>query len=143
MITVRRATVADTLVVYDLQCRLWPDDNSNEDGVAALLARDDFSVFLAERDGVALGLAEATLQHYVDGAPDGLSGFLQGIFVTGYDRRAGISKLLLVAVEDWLRACGVGYLGSDSDLDNSPGAAWHEATGFIEVGRTINYAKRL
>lgn len=130
-------------MLFDLQYRLWPDDNSDESGLAALLARDDFAAFLAERDGVAIGFVEATLRHYVDGAPDGLNGFLQGIFVAGHDRSAGIGKLLLVAVEDWLRERGIRYLGSDTDADNLQGAAWHRATGFNEVGRTINFAKPL
>ncbi len=143
VVAVRRADASDAVALSTLHRALWPDDDAASSELARLLARDDFAAFLAVADGRPVAFAEASLRHYVDGAPDAVNGYLEGLFVAADHRRAGIATRLLDAVAAWARAAGATDLGSDTDLDNPDGAAWHGATGFAEVGRTINFVRPL
>lgn len=143
MPSIRRALPADAAVLVALHRALWADDDGTAGDVADLLARDDFAAFIAFDDSIAIGFAEASLRRYVDGAPDALNGYLEGLYVAPDRRRSGLAARLLDAVAAWARERGATHLGSDSDDENPAGEAWHRARGFDEVGRTINFVKAL
>ena len=143
VIVIRRARPADAAALLALYPALWADDDGEPEALAVLLGRDDFAAFFALDGAVTVGFAEASLRHYVDGAPDGVNGFLEGLFVVASHRRHRIAARLVNAVAAWARAGGATHLGSDTDADNAIGEGWHRAAGFDEVGRTINFVRPL
>ncbi len=139
-----RATEADAAALVRLRCRLWPGDAAEHaEELATLIVRPTFAAFLARSGGVAIGFAEATQREYVDGADAGAVAFLEALWVRPRERRQGVAKALLAAVEDWARARGCGAIGSDADIDNPDGLGWHAALGFEEVGRTVNFVRAI
>lgn len=107
------------------------------------MRRPTFAAFIACRDGTAIGFVEATLREYADGIEPGRTAYLEGLWTAKTERRRGVARLLLGAVEDWAVAEGCDHIGSDADADNSDGAGWHAALGFAEVGRTVNFARAI
>lgn len=128
-----------------MRCRLW-DGNLAEHraAIAALIERPTFAAFLARENNVAVGFAEASLREYVDGADVGPPvAFLEALWVRARERRRGVARALLCAVEAWALGAGCRAMGSDADIDNPDGLGWHAALGFEEVGRTVNFVRAI
>jgi aminoglycoside 6'-N-acetyltransferase I len=70
-------------------------------------------------------------------------GFLEGWYVAETHRRRGVGAALLRAAEDWAREQGCTEMASDTWLDNEGSQRAHEALGFEEVDRCVNYRKSL
>ncbi len=128
-----------------MRCALWPGSAAEHRAeLATLAASSKHAAFIAHADGAAAGFAEATLRDFVDGIDAGARAvYLDAVWVDAPSRRQGVATALLDAVIAWGMANGAGAIGSDADIDNPAGAAWHRARGFDEVGRTTNFAKRL
>ena len=47
------------------------------------------------------------------------------------------------AVEDWARAQGLNWIGSDTEPDNARSRAFHKALGFDEVEKLVIFGKSL
>ncbi len=143
--SVTRATAADVALLARLRCRLWDGTRAEHAAeVAALIDRPSFAAFIARDGDRAIGFAEATLREYVDGADVGAPvAFLEALWVRTRDRRRGVARALLTAVEAWARTAGCNTLGSDADIDNPDGLGWHAALGFEEVGRTVNFVRAI
>ena len=90
-----------------------------------------------------MGFAEATQREYVDGADAGAVAYLEALWVRPRERRQGVARALLAAVEAWANERGCTALGSDADIDNPDGLGWHAALGFEEVGRTVNFVRAI
>jgi len=56
---------------------------------------------------------------------------------------APASRARCSAVEEWARAQGADWLGSDTNLGNTLSEAWHSAMGFREVERLVVFGKPL
>jgi aminoglycoside 6'-N-acetyltransferase I len=69
--------------------------------------------------------------------------FLEGWYVDEDVRRRGIGTALVRAGEEWARRHGYRELASDALLDNTTSHRAHEALGFVEVERVIQYRKDL
>ena len=142
-IEVRAATDADHAPWFDMRQALWPadDPSSHYEDILQESAAGPFCSFIAWRDGVAAGFAEATVRSHVDGSPATGAAYLEGIWVAPEARGTGVASALLGAVEAWAAALGCTALGSDALLDNEAGNAWHRARGFAEVDRAVHYIK--
>ena len=146
MNTIRRASIQDVSIVAALACQLWPENplEEMEDEFSSLLSRADAAVFLAEREGEAIGFAQCQLRRdYVEGTGSSPVGYLEGIFVREEYRRKGIARQLLAACESWTGDLGCTEFASDCELDNTASLAFHLACGFEEANRIICFTKSL
>ncbi len=100
-------------------------------------------VFLVFVDGQSVGFADVAHRSYADCCYDGPVAYLEGWFVKSGFRKSGIAKALIDAVANWAREKGYPHLASDADLKNLDGHKAHEACGFAEVGRIVQYRMNL
>ena len=142
---IRKASPVDSPLLARLASRLWVQDPAElEPEFANLTASPEAACFLAF-DGVdAIGFAQCQLRHdYVEGTSTSPVGFLEGLWVEEAHQRQGVATQLVHACEDWARSVGCTEFGSDCELDNEASLAFHLASGFEEVNRTIWFAKKL
>jgi aminoglycoside 6'-N-acetyltransferase I len=113
-------------------------------GMRDFRARPDAEVFLAEcDDGSVAGFVEAGSRPYADGCDTTPVGYLEAWYVDPDARRAGYGRALLRAAEKWARVRGYLEMASDALLDNQISHAAHEAAGYEEVGRVVQFRKTL
>lgn len=142
------ATTADLADWAALRQALWPHhglDTHAADIAHMLAAPRDLANFIARTaDGRAVGLAEAALRHdYVNGCQTSPVAFLEGIYVASEQRRSGVARMLMAAVEDWARTLGCSEFASDAALDNIDSHRMHVALGFEETQRVVYFRKAL
>ena len=143
---IEKASVSDAAAVAELALKLWPDHTPEElrEEFAELLAREDAAVFLALRDGTAMGFAQCQLRRdYVEGTENSPVGYLEGIYVQKAFRGQGIARALLEACEDWARSRDCREFASDCELDNRDSLYFHLRSGFREANRIICFVKPL
>jgi aminoglycoside 6'-N-acetyltransferase I len=141
------AATAKTLKDWlELRQILWSWAESEHSAeILAALANPDAVTFLAHDDqGQIIGFAEATLRHdYVNGCSTSPVGFLEGIYVREANRKQGVARALVKAVEDWTRERGCRELASDAWIDDSNSHRMHRALGFSETERVVYFRKSL
>jgi aminoglycoside 6'-N-acetyltransferase I len=121
---------------------LWPDQTPGD--MAAWLARPDAAVLVAERPGGGLcGFAEVGARSIAEGCDTSPVAYLEGWYVDPDRRGQRIGAGLLQAVEAWARRAGYRELASDTTLTNEASQRAHEALGFTEVERAVQYRKVL
>ncbi|MGN1020453.1 MAG: aminoglycoside 6'-N-acetyltransferase [Aristaeellaceae bacterium] len=142
---IRKASPADSAILARLASRLWAHAPADlEPEFADLAASPEAACFLAFDVDEAIGFAQCQLRHdYVEGTSTSPVGFLEGLWVEEGHQRQGVATGLLRACEDWARSVGCTEFGSDCELDNDASLAFHLASGFAEVNRTIWFAKKL
>lgn len=143
---IRKASSSDVSSVTALALKLWPDNEPEELGKAfsRLLVREDAAVFLALREGVAVGFAQCQLRRdYVEGTESSPVGYLEGIWVERDCRGRGLARELLHACEAWARERGCREFASDCELDNHSSLKFHLRSGFREANRIICFVKEL
>jgi aminoglycoside 6'-N-acetyltransferase I len=113
--------------------------------VAKTLAGFPCEVLVAEaRDGKLAGFAEVGMRSFADGCdPRRPVGYLEGWYVAEAWRGQGAGRALVEAAEAWARAQGCVEMASDTWIDNELSQRAHEALGYEEVDRCVNYRKRL
>jgi aminoglycoside 6'-N-acetyltransferase I len=147
---VRCATKKDADAWLAIRVTLWPEASADElrAEVAAFFAGDarpnlPECVFVAERDGVLVGLLELSLRPYADGCDSSPVPFIEGWYVAPEARRKGVGGALVRAAEEWAVAHGYNEMASDALLDNRVSEHAHAALGFEEVERAIRFRKSL
>ena len=123
----------------------WGDEAEFLAEIPSWLTLDEPMVcFLAFTDeGEPVGMVDARVRNYAEGAPNLKAGYVEDIWVEPSHRRQGVAGMLLGAVEQWARAQGLDWLGSDTELGNGLSHSWHTAAGFAEVERLIIFGKEL
>lgn len=124
---------------------LWPDGTEEEHAaeLVPLLASADDCAFVAEADGHVIAFLEGRLRSHADGCYTSPVGYMEGWFVLPEWRGHGVGAALVRELEQWSRARGCRELASDTWLDNAVSQRAHEALGFAEVDRVVNYRKAL
>jgi aminoglycoside 6'-N-acetyltransferase I len=125
---------------------LFPKHNAADlgKGMKELRARQDAGVFVAEReDGSIAGFVEVGSRPYADGCDTSPVGYVEAWYVDPDSRRAGYGRALLKAAEEWARRQGYVEMASDALLDNEVSHAAHQAAGYEEVGRVVQFRKVL
>ena len=143
---VRRAVVTDKPEHARMRAALWRDEDPAEleSDLDDFLADPTQVAFVAERsEGRLCGFAEASIRRYANSNDEAPCAFLEGWWVDEVDRRAGVGRALVAAVENWARGLGFTELGSDSLLDNALGHAAHRALGFEERESVVYFRKQL
>lgn len=130
-----------------MRARLWPDcspaDNAEDMAALAEPAGALRIVFLALSGADAVGFAEISERSVVDGAGNEPAAHLEGWWVSPDFRRSGIGRALIAAAAEWARNAGYAFFGSDVEIDNAVSQQAHEALGFVEQGRVVNYLMAL
>src|SRR5690606_36039976 len=67
----------------------------------------------------------------------------RGVVSILIEGRHGVGAALVRAAEDWARQRGYRELASDTWIDDIRSQCAHEALGFIELDRVVNYRKML
>lgn len=142
---VRPALAGDWSDWAGLRRELWPDCETEMADLLELINAGDGACLLAfDAEGVAVGLAEASLRHdYVNGTSSSPVGFLEGWYVCTQWRGHGIGRQLVDAVAQWARTLGCAELASDTGLDNHGAQAAHSGCGFTETERVVYYRMAL
>ena len=130
-----------------LRERLWPDLPREE------LAREQDAILGdAERNGVLVavldggelaGFVEVSLREWAEGCESRPVGYVEAWYDEPRHRRAGLGRRLIDAAERWALARGCTEMGSDADLANGVSHAAHRALGYVEVGRSVLFKKKL
>jgi GNAT superfamily N-acetyltransferase len=132
-------------VVTDLLCLLYemPRDElalENEQH----FADTNQAFFLAFDDDKPVGVSHGSLRReYVNGANDGLKGYLEAIYVLPEYRMNGIATELVKVTERWAIQQGCREFASDCLLDNTDSYNFHLRIGFEETERNIFFLKKL
>jgi aminoglycoside 6'-N-acetyltransferase I len=127
-----------------MRTRLWPEADAREleSELAGLFALDPpYVVYIAEEDGAQIGFIELWVRSYAE--PPEPSAYVEGLWVDPEHRRSGVATALLKQAEEWARAKGFKWLGSDAELRNRDSHAWHKAAGFAAIEQLIVFGKPL
>ena len=149
--TVRPAQVSDRDALLKMWLDLWPDAD-REEHAAEIEAHFHgpprstlpLDMLVAEDDGRLEGFVEVGLRSHADGCDSRRPvAYIEGWYVTPEHRRSGVGRALIQAAERWGRSHGCVEVASDTWIDNKESQAAHEALGFEEVDRCVNYRKLL
>ncbi len=133
--TIRHATAADHELVRSLWQEFvgdvaalpaWADASWETASNEIERALDANGLFVAERDGEAVGFASAWI--------DGHIAYVGDLFVRESERRHGTGKALVEAAVENMRARGATYLRLNASLDS---LAFYERLGFREESRNL------
>ena len=147
MVRIRVRIPDDDMEWLRLRSTLWPDldPQTQRSEMANWLARSDAVVFVAvrpDRAGLA-GFVEVGARSLADGCETSPVAYLEGWYVDVDMRRQGVGAALVQAAETWARTRGFREFASDAELDNVDSQRAHVALGFLEVGRSVLYLKKL
>lgn len=143
---VRAYRDADWAEWLRMSVALFPEEDADAlaRGMREMRQRRDYEVFLVERDdGSVAGFVEVGSRPYADGCETSPVGYIEAWYVDPDARRSGYGRALFEAAEDWARAQGYSEIASDALLDNEVSHAAHKRIGYEEVGRVVQFRKRL
>lgn len=149
MVTIRAVLRQDREAWIGLRRALWPDHavEDHERDAQRFLAGDRHEpaeVLIGfDELGRAVGFVELSIRNIVDSCSTDRVGYLEGWYVIPEVRRHGIGGSLVAAAEDWARANGCREFASDAELTNDVSQRAHQALGFAETGRCVNFRKDL
>ena len=152
IIKYRSATRADIEIMTDLLFLLYDGE-----GQAPGLSREDLLVeneqfltdasqifFLAFDGDKPVGVSHGSLRReYVNGANDGLKGYLEAIYVLPEYRKKGIAAELDKIIGCWAAQNGCREMASDCLLENIDSYNFHLKIGYEETERCIFFLKAL
>ncbi len=120
-----------------------PDDFQEEE--MALIAsdkdwRESFIVFDGEKE---IGLLEMSLRNFVDGCLTGPVAYVEGIFINKEYRGRGYGRKIIHKAKAWGKSRGCSEMASDSELHNVESQKFHNAMGFEETYRIVQYRMSL
>ena len=133
--TIRHATDADRELVRSLwqefvgpveDLPAWADASWETASQEIERALDANGLFLAERDGEAVGFASGWIDGHIASVGD--------LYVRDSERRQGTGKALVEAVVENMRARGATYLRLNANVD---ALAFYERLGFREESRNL------
>lgn len=102
------------------------------------------TVFVVDRgDGTLGGFIEVSVRTTVDGAHSARTAYVEGWYVDGDLRGQGIGRQLMEAAESWAIARGHTEIASDAEIDNLDSIQAHQALGFSETFRVVQFIKRI
>jgi GNAT superfamily N-acetyltransferase len=151
-ITYRKATRADMNILTDLLFLLYDGEEqapglSRDELIAEneqLFADANQIFFLAFDGDKPIGVSHGSLRReYVNGANDGLKGYLEAIYVLPEYRKNGIAAELDKIIGQWAARNGCREMASDCLLENTDSYNFHRKIGYEETERNIFFLKPL
>ncbi len=116
-------------VLFSIEADFHPDPARQRRGLGLLLReRERAAVLVAERDGRVVGMVTAQLViSTAEGAP---SAWLEDLVVDAAERRGGVGRALVAALEARVRAMGATRLQLLADGENAPALAFYARGGW-------------
>ena len=151
-ITYRKVTQADMDTMTDLLFLLYNDEGQAPDLSCEELREENEQLFadtnqiffLAFDGSTPVGVSHGSLRReYVNGANDGLKGYLEAIYVLPEYRKNGIAAELVKIIERWAGQHGCREMASDCLLDNTDSYNFHLKIGYAETERCIFFLKEI
>lgn len=147
-VIVRSATRAEAGAWERMRETLWPSvPGEHAAEIAGYFngeSKNQPEVLLAfDAYGEVVGFVELSIRSNAEECYSGRVAYLEGWYVDQAHRRSGVGRALVGAAEDWGRSQGCTEMASDTEINNAPSAAAHEAAGFEETNRVITYRKTL
>ena len=138
---IRQAALSDAPSIAQMVTQLGYQTTAAqmENRLQAMLAHPEYVLFLAETDHTVVGLVGAYLTLGLE--IDGPYGRLTGLVVDEGWRGQGIGRMLLEAVEDWLKECGASLLLITSGLHRAEAHGFYRHLGYEETG--LRFAKKI
>lgn len=146
-LTIRAATMADLAAVIELRLallrehsrnpiyrRLRPDAPERASRLfAAQLRSPNEVVFLAESEGVAIGVLRCVASAGLPLLFPSRHGYISSVYVVPTARRQGVLRALFTAAIDWCRGRGLREARLHNAVENEVANAVWEALGFQVV----------
>ena len=149
-LTYRKATRSDMTVLTDLLFLLYKGEGLGLSRDELLLENEQLFAdvnqifFLAFDADKPVGVSHGSLRReYVNGANDGLKGYLEAIYVLPEYRKNGIAAELVKIIERWAGRHGCREFASDCLLNNIESYNFHLKIGFKESERNIFFLKAI
>ncbi len=101
------------------------------------------AVFCAAVDEQIIGFVEISERSYADGCYEGPVAYMEGWYIDEAHRGKGLGKALVQKAIDWAKANNYTHLASDAELRNVASQRAHQALGFEETGRNVQYRMAL
>jgi aminoglycoside 6'-N-acetyltransferase I len=109
-----------------------------------ILAEINEIIFLAHDGERAVGVSHGSLRReYVNGANDGIKGYLEAIYVLPEYRKNGIAAELDKMIGRWAAQNGCREMASDCLVENTESYKFHIKIGYKETERNIFFLKAL
>jgi N-acetylglutamate synthase-like GNAT family acetyltransferase len=108
--------------------------------VARLLARGEDLLLVAERGARVVGWIHAAEQELVE---SGRRCEILGLVVDGEQRRGGVGRRLVAAIETWAHQRGLEEVSVRSAITRSESHPFYERLGFVRVKTQHVYRKRV
>ena len=143
---VREVGPADKASWLRLRHALWPDcpEHKHALEIDQLLKSDGIVLVAEDGESGLIGFAEVSIRFdHVEGASISPIPYLEGWFVDAAFRKRGVGRELLDAIERWAISRGYTQLASDAEIENTSSIRVHKAFGFSEVGRNVQFLKKL
>jgi len=127
-----------------LRLGLWPmPEEENRCEVEEILKDSRWAVFVAYLDPEPAGLIEVRLREFAQAASSSPVGYLEGWYVIPEARKKRVGLRLVEAAETWAKSRGCIEMASDTEVDNVVSIKTHERLGYKQVGRVVEFLKRL
>ena len=138
---VREAGLADAPGIARLVTQLGYPASPEEMEVRlkALLSQRVYRLFVAEISETQVGMVGGYVAYALEFTPP--YGRLIGLVVDEEHRRAGIGRLLMSRIEQWLREQGAILLLITSGVQRVQAHAFYQRLGYVETG--LRFAKQL
>ena len=145
-VSCRKAAADDIDAVTDLLFLLYKSPQASREELITenerLFADNAQAFFLAFYGDMPVGVSHASLRReYVNGANDGIKGFLEAVYVLPEYRLNGVASKLVTAAERWAGLRGCAKFASDCLLENTGSHDFHIKIGFKETERSIFFLK--
>jgi len=148
----RQAIQTDINVVTDLLFLLYNDEGQAPDLTRKelyveneqLFVDNNQALFLAFDGDKAVGVSHGSLRReYVNGAGDGVKGYLEAIYVLPDYRKNGVAADLAKITEHWAAMNGCCEMASDCLIENTDSYKFHTKIGYKETERCIFFLKKI
>ena len=130
-----------------LRMLLWDqtDEHDHRDEMLNIIEHPDSQfVAVAENgDGMMVGFLEASIRHFAEDCETDNVGYLEGWYVEGDHRRAGIGRQLVGFAERWAVAHGCTEMASDAEVGNELSLNAHLQLGYEITSRLVHLRKVL
>lgn len=126
---------------------LWPDCPEERHLLEMQTLRKasgENAIFVYDRgDGALGGFIEVSVRTQVDGAHAERTAYVEGWYVDPDLRGQGIGRQLMEAAERWAAAHDLTEIASDAEIDNLDSIQTHQALGFAETFRVVQFLKQI
>jgi len=119
------------------------DDFQREEMKAITNDPENRASYIAYEIGSEVGMIELSLRNFVDGCLSSPVGYIEGIYINESLRGKGYGRKLVDEARGWAKEKGCTELAADSELSNVEAQQFHQALGFEETYRIVQYKMSL